>query len=397
MNFRHLFGLGALALLSSVIPARAERIYAVDARAVLVSFDSEKPGTILSMSVIRGLRPGENIAGLDFRPANKKLYALSSTGRIYVIDPATGAAAGVGSGPFLATLTGTRFGFNFNPTVDRMRVVTNTGQNLRVHPDTGVLVAADGNLSYSDGGTPNVVACSYTNSVAGATSTTLYDFDLARRGISTQAPPNDGSLTPTLSIPGDFSDVTGFDISPLPGNKGYVTTRENGAARVQLYEISFTTNRATLVGTVGNLDQVTAIAVEPPGVPSLFTRLGELPAISAVVDQFLANVVGDKRINGFFAQTVTSKDRVAALRQNLIDQVCAGAGGPCTYKGGDMKSVHRGMAIGDVEFDALVDDLVQALDKFMVPLPEKAALLGVLSPMRGDIVEKRQMQLLAPQ
>ena len=124
------------------------------------------------------------------------------------------------------------------------------------------------------------------------------------------------------------------------------------------------------------------------------SRLGGLEAVSAVVDQFLSNVVGDDRINKFFSSTVASPARVAALRQNLIDQVCEGSGGPCQYKGMDMKSAHRGMMISDVEFDALVEDLVLALDKFNVPATEKAALIGVLGPMRGDIVEKKQMQML---
>ena len=94
---------------------------------------------------------------------------------------------------------------------------------------------------------------------------------------------------------------------------------------------------------------------------------------------------------------MASPQRVASLRQNLIDQVCAGAGGPCVYLGRDMKSAHRSMQITDVEFDALVEDLVKALDKFNVPLPEKAALVGVLAPMRADIVEKKQMQILSGQ
>jgi len=393
MNFRHWTGTAAL-LLASASALPAELIYAVDSRAVLTSFDSDKPAVALSMSVVRGLRPGESVVGLDFRPANKKLYGMSSLGRILQIDPATGMAAAVGASSVLTNMTGTRFGFNFNPTVDRIRITTNTGQNLRAHPDTGDLVAVDGTLRYEDGGNPNVVAVAYTNSVAGATTTTLYDFDLARRAIVVQAPPNDGNLTVRLPIPADFSDVTGFDISPAT-NKGFLTARENGAARVQLYEIDFTANRATLVGTVGTLDQVTAITVSPVGVPTLFTRLGGLPAITAVVDEFLKNVVGDARINGFFAETVKSTARVTALRQNLIDQVCAGSGGPCEYKGRDMKSSHRGMQITDVEFDALVDDLVLALDKFNVPVAEKAALLGVLAPMRGDIVEKRQMRMLS--
>ncbi len=395
MKLRHWACVHA-ALFLLAASASAERIYAVDSRAVLVSFDSDRPGAILSMNVIRGLRPGESIAGLDFRPANKKLYALSSTLRLYIIDPGTGAATPVGGGPITSNLTGTRLGFNFNPVVDRIRIVTNTGQNLRAHPDTGALVTPDGQLNYADGASPNVVAAAYTNSVAGATSTTLYDFDLARRALVTQAPPNDGGLTPFLVIKGDFSDVTGFDISPA-GNKGYLATRENGAARVQLYEIDFANARATLTGTIGTLDQITALAVEPAGVPTLFTNLGGLTAISAVVDEFLGIVVADNRINKFFAATVASPQRVTALRQNLIDQVCAGAGGPCAYTGKDMKSAHRTMQITDVEFDALVEDLVKALDKFNVPLPEKAALIGVLAPMRADIVEKKQMQILAGQ
>lgn len=381
-------------LLMSLSSARAERMFAVDSRAVLVSFDSDRPGAIQSMSVIRGLQPGENILGIDFRPANKKLYALGSSSRIYVVDPATGAATAVGSSGFQPPLDGTKFGFNFNPTVDRIRIVSNRGQNLRAHPDTGQVVAVDGFLRYNDDAVPTVVTAAYTNGVAGATSTTLYDFDLTRRAIVTQNPPNEGRLVLNFQLKGaDFSEVTGFDISPV-GNKGYIATRETSAARVQLYEIGFPNGTATLLGTVGNLDQVSAITVAPEGMPTLFTRLGGMTAISAVVDEFLRIVVGDNRINRFFSTTVASSARAAALRQNLIDQVCEGSGGPCKYTGRDMKSAHQGMMISDVEFDALVEDLVKALDRFDVPMPEKAALLGILSPMRGDLVEKRQMQLL---
>lgn len=166
---------------------------------------------------------------------------------------------------------------------------------------------------------------------------------------------------------------------------------------MQLHELDFTTGAAVTTGIIGTLDQVPALAVEPEGVPSLFTRLGGLTAVTAVVDDFLANVAADGRINRFFTQTVASPARVTALRQNLIDQVCAGSGGPCEYKGRDMKSAHAGMMISDVEFDALVDDLVKSMDKFSVPVAEKAALLGILAPMRGDIVEKRQQQMIPAQ
>lgn len=124
----------------------------------------------------------------------------------------------------------------------------------------------------------------------------------------------------------------------------------------------------------------------PTPDPTLYERLGGINAISAVVDQFLANVVADNRINGRFAATVADPFRTQLLRNNLIDQVCAGAGGPCQYKGKTMKDAHTGMNITEAEFTALVEDLVAALDQFNVPAAEKNELLGILGPMQPDIV-----------
>lgn len=117
---------------------------------------------------------------------------------------------------------------------------------------------------------------------------------------------------------------------------------------------------------------------------SLYSRLGGLPAITAVVDDFVANVAADKRINRFFANT-----DIPNLKRRLVEQICAGSGGPCTYKGRDMKSAHRGMGVANSHFDALVGDLVKSLDKFKVPAKEQKELLALLGPMRKDIVERR--------
>ena len=114
---------------------------------------------------------------------------------------------------------------------------------------------------------------------------------------------------------------------------------------------------------------------------SLYERLGGTPAITAVVDDFIGNVAGDARINRRFAKT-----DIPALKTALVDQICAGSGGPCTYRGGDMKTVHKGMRIRDEEWNALVEDLVKSLDKFKVPAKEKGELLSVLGPMKPDIV-----------
>ena len=115
---------------------------------------------------------------------------------------------------------------------------------------------------------------------------------------------------------------------------------------------------------------------------SLYQRLGGTEAITAVVDDFVANVAADSRINGRFATT-----NIPRFKQLLVEQICAGSGGPCTYTGRDMKTTHAGMGITDAEFDALVEDLVQSLDKLKVPAAEKEELLGILGPMKADIVE----------
>ena len=115
---------------------------------------------------------------------------------------------------------------------------------------------------------------------------------------------------------------------------------------------------------------------------TLFERLGGLDAITAVVDSFVARCAGDDRINAKFART-----DVPRLKSMLVDQVCEASGGPCTYSGRSMRETHDGMGVTAGEFDALVEDLVTTLDEFEVPEAEKQELLGVLGPMRSEIVE----------
>jgi hemoglobin len=116
---------------------------------------------------------------------------------------------------------------------------------------------------------------------------------------------------------------------------------------------------------------------------TLFDRFGGMAAIEAVIDDFLGNVLADDRINKRFAET-----DAANLRKQLIDQVCEAAGGPCKYTGKDMVEAHKDMNVTDAEFDALVEDLVRSLDAKGVGSSEKNELLGVLGPMRSDIVGK---------
>ena len=121
----------------------------------------------------------------------------------------------------------------------------------------------------------------------------------------------------------------------------------------------------------------------------LYDRLGGRTAIVAVVDDFVANCAADTRINKFFAATASDPKRLAAFKNNLVDQICEASGGPCKYKGRDMKSAHAGLGISNADFDALVEDLTKTLDKFKVGKAEQGQLLGVLGPMRPQIVEKK--------
>lgn len=254
---------GALMLCALAPLTQAETAYVVDSRALLISFDTQLPSFIRSVSLIKGLQPGEGILAIDFRPANKKLYGLGSTSRIYVIDTASGQATAVSSTPFTPALDGVEFGFDFNPTVDRIRVTSDKGQNLRLHPDTGMVAATDLALNYETGDAPGVVASAYTNSVAGATTTTLYNLDAKRKTLVTQMPPNDGKLNMVGTLVNlDLSSVSGFDISPVTG-RAYAAIRLANSPAAMFYEIHLSTGDYNPLGQLSIFEQTSGLAIEP--------------------------------------------------------------------------------------------------------------------------------------
>lgn len=233
--------IAAAALGAGAAPAMgAEALYGTTADNRLVNFNSDSPGRILRSVPITGLESGDAIQGIDFRPATGQLFGLGRSSRIYVIDVTTGAARPVGGGPFSPALSGSSFGFDFNPTVDRIRVVSEADQNLRLHPDTGAVAATDMPLKYgagTDAATdPSVVASGYTNSVPGATSTQLFGIDSANDAVVLQNPPNDGVLTRVGNLGVDAPATVGFDIAR--DGTGWAAFRRSATGRSELFKVA---------------------------------------------------------------------------------------------------------------------------------------------------------------
>jgi hypothetical protein len=233
--------------------ASAETLYGVNASNQLVRFDSATPGTLVTVGTISGLQAGEDVVGIDFRPATGQLYALGSASRLYVIDKTTASAAFVAS--LSTALSGTAFGVDFNPTVDRLRIVSNTGQNLRVNPNDGA-TTIDGTLNPA---TTGVNAAAYANSFSGATTTTLYDIDTGTDQLFIQNPPNNGTLTPVGALGVDLQSATGFDIASGSNTAYLVATATVGIGNPVLYTVNLATGAATSVGAVGGVGNLVSL------------------------------------------------------------------------------------------------------------------------------------------
>lgn len=264
--------LALLAISFSFVSSRAEAelVYGVTVFQQLVSFDSASPGSLLTNTAISGFTsPGqESLAGIDFRPATGQIYGLSNVPgniyRLYRINPLTAVATQVGAD--ITTITATFLGFDFNPTVDRIRITTDADQDFRYHPDTGALVATDGTLAYAAAdpnvaANPNIVGSAYTNNFAGAVSTTLFNIDSNLDILTTQNPPNNGVQNSVGPLGVNFSNTVGFDISPA-GN-AFATSGDPQNLSTDFYSINLASGAATLVGALPAGTLLNGIAVVP--------------------------------------------------------------------------------------------------------------------------------------
>ena len=239
-------GLGLLVCIGLITQARAQQGVVLIGGTSLATFSvgTTSAGTPVAVT---GLNAGESLVGIDFRPVNRTLVGVTTQSRLVALNSATGAATLLST--LSSPLSGTAFGVDFNPVPDRLRVISNTGQNFRINVDTGA-VTTDGALAYasddSGAGRPTSVAgAGYTNSVAGrlATTTTLYDIDYDRDVLVVQNPPNDGVLRTVGPLGVDTSAVVGFDVfSPGVAYASLVVGGSPG-----LYRINLSTGAATLV------------------------------------------------------------------------------------------------------------------------------------------------------
>ncbi|GGN04996.1 hypothetical protein GCM10010967_45030 [Dyadobacter beijingensis] len=233
---------------------------------------------------VMGLEPGDMLKAIDFRPATGQLYAIGSLNNLYQVNVNAGDQEGkatrIGMAPIAATLSG-HIGFDFNPTVDRIRVVSSSAQNLRLHPETGAIVPGDSPLNgYAN---PMIGAVAYTNSRAGVTAapmgagTTLYDIDANTDMLYIQNPPNPGTLLAVGPLGLNIQEVGGFDISPdVNAADVYPIASVKFGDKWELDFVDLGTGKLQKLGDLPANVNVTGIAIPPLPVAYALTDAGAL-------------------------------------------------------------------------------------------------------------------------
>ncbi len=254
----------ASALLLGASLLQAETLYGLGTGNFLFQFDSLTPGTVTTPVAVTGLG-GSTLLGIDVRPADGLIYGIGTGDRVFSIQPSTGAATDVTSASFLTSLgSGTQFGIDFNPVVNRLRIVSDADTNLRIF---GTGMSTDSSLAFQSGDSnfginPTVTAVAYTNPDNDpATGTTLFGIDTALNVlVQHNTTPGFQNLQTIGALGVDIADVSGFDIS-LSGTA--YGAFHNGSASV-LYTIDLLTGSTTLVGSIGSEIQIRDLAVAVP-------------------------------------------------------------------------------------------------------------------------------------
>ncbi|OGX82240.1 hypothetical protein BEN47_18605 [Hymenobacter lapidarius] len=307
----------AFAIDRTAPPASGQQLYAVTTGNSLISFFSGTPNFINTAVLITGITTGQTLVGTDFRPNTGQLFGLgynaavaapAGNTQVYTINLSTGMATPVG--PAIRSELGgatDNIGFDFNPTVDRIRVTSTNRANLRLNPNNGALAATDDPLTYAAGdpnagATPRIGSAVYTNSFAGATGTVLYGIDEALNTLVLQDPPNVGTLNTigrllnvTIAPTNALVDIDIYYDVAAQANRPFLAVNDNGAAGSSLYTLPAMLRApgdkaATLIGAIGlgiPVRDISAV-LDPAAVPN---------STAALVGRLLYGVAGGNLIS----------------------------------------------------------------------------------------------------
>ncbi len=258
---RNLFAaLASVAVLASS-PAAAEEVIGLVGSTRIVTFDSATPGTVTSSRAITGLASGVTLTGIDLRPADNQLYSVSTTGEVYRLTLSGANYTATSLGTISNTPSGSSFGLDFNPTVDRLRMVSDSNQNLRitVSPASNL---NDGTITLTGANDADLIGAAYTNNFNTGAGTTLFGIDAFTDSLVRSTNANAGTYTTVglLGILLGSTDALGFDISGTTG-AGFFSVGNN------FYGVNLTTGSATLIGALGTqgITGITIAAVPEPG------------------------------------------------------------------------------------------------------------------------------------
>lgn len=239
----------------------------------LICFGEFRPSSASNIGTVSGLVMDTALIGIDFRVQDGKLYGVGNAGGVYTLSRTTAAATFVNR--MNVALVGTSFGVDFNPAVDRLRVVSDTGQNLRHNVNTGGTTINDGALSYTAPAVATatgVTGAAYTNndletSATPVTATTLYVIDTTLDQVAIQSPANNGTLATTGKLTFDATTVAGFDIYSSVRNglttnvEGFAALKSAADAAPRFYSVTLFNGKATSRGLFNTSNQVADIAI----------------------------------------------------------------------------------------------------------------------------------------
>lgn len=256
-------------------PPRKESLHVLTQDLQLLTVNAGQPGRVLQRVALQNLPAGERLVGMDYRISKGVLFTLSRSGRLYTINTDTGVVTPVGTAA-PAALEGAVFGVDFNPVADRIRVVSNSGQSLRLHPDTGAVAAVDPAVAYEPGDAqagqkPALMAAAYTYNKKDEKLTTNYAIDgrsgmLVRQGsvegVQPVVSPNTGRLFTVGPLGTGALQDAALDIADVSG-AAFAALQTATQGPYRLYLVNLDSGKAEALGTLAGGAAVVGIAVIP--------------------------------------------------------------------------------------------------------------------------------------